>query len=243
MSERESEWQDAAAGLRMIATAMITQLVLVAFTLLTLVMVLASKKPESMQGMGMIVEVVGLAAQVMMVVGLFRFSHQPPPAPSRNLAQTAGAFGIVGLAISFYVLFVLMQVSSVNERSDYDAIESAMKAAERLPKIEVLAAVIGFVAMVLLMAAAGAVAAQVRRQDLVQRSRTAIGMVLLAAVVYVFIKLAVTPSQPGSVVAMLVMAAIVQIAAFVSILGAVRGLAEALREPPPPELPRARVIE
>ena len=243
MSERESDWQDAGNGLRMVATAMITQLILVAFTVMTLVLVMASKKPDGMQGMAMIMAVVGLAAQVMMVVGLFRFSNQPPPAPSRNLAQSAGAFAIVGLAISLYVLVVLMQVSSVNEHSDYDAIDSAMKAAERLPKIEVLAAVIGFVAMVLLMAAAGAVAAHVRRPDLVQRSRTAIGLVLLAAAVYAFIKLAVTPTQPSSIVAMLAMAAVVQIAAFATILGTVRGLAEALRDPPPPELPRARIVD
>jgi hypothetical protein len=242
MSERESEWTDAAAGLRMIAGAMIMQLCLVAFTVVTIVLLAASKKPEGMQGMAMVLALLGLAAQIAMVVGVFRFSRQPRPAPSSGMAQSAGAFALIGLAISLYVLFVLMQVSSVNEHSDYDAMESAMKAAERLPKIEVLAAVVGFTGMVLLMVAAGAAAAHFRREDLVKKSRTAIGMVVLAAAVFAFIKLGITPTQPSSAIAALVMAAVVQIAAFVNILGTVRGLAEALLGPPPPELPQARAL-
>lgn len=241
MSERD-DWADAAAGLRMIATAMIIQLALVAFTLVMLLFLMASKKPDGMQGMAVLLSVVGLAAQMAMVVGVFRFSHQPPPSPSSGIAQAAGAFAILGLAVSLYVLFVLVQVSSIEPDSDYEMIESAMKAAARLPTLEVLAAVVGFAGMVLLLVAAGSLADHLRRPDLVRRSRTAIGMVLLAAVVYAFIKLAITPTEPSSAIAALAMATIVEVAAFVNILATVRGLAAALREPPPPELPRARTV-
>jgi len=92
------------------------------------------------------------------------------------------------------------------------------------------------------MVAAGAAAAHFRREDLVKKSRTAIAMVVLAAAVFAFIKLGVTPTRPESAIAALVMAAVVQIAAFVNILGTVRGLAEALLGPPPPELPPARAL-
>jgi MFS family permease len=242
MTERDNEWADAAAGLRMIAGAMIMQLVLVAFTVMTIVLLAASKKPDGMQGVAIVLALLGLMAQIAMVMGVFRFSRQPPPAPSSGMAQSAGAFALVGLAVSLYVLFVLMQVSSVNEHSDFDAIESAMKAAERLPKFEVLAAVVGFTGMVLLLVAAGAAAAHFRRDDLVKKSRTAIGMVVLAAAVFAFITLGITPTSISSAIAALVMAAVVQIAAFVNILGTVRGLADALLGPPPPELPQARAL-
>jgi len=243
MTERESEWTNAASGLRMIAGAMLMQLVLVGLTVLTILLLATSKKPEGMQGLAIVLALVGLAAQIAMVVGVFRFSHQPPPAPSTGMAQSAGAFALIGLAISLYVLFVLMQVSSVNEHSEWEAVESAMKAAERLPKIEVLAAVVGFTGMILLMVAAGTTAAYFRREDLVKKSRVAIGMVVLAGAVFAFIKLGITPTSVSSAIAALVMAAVVQIAAFVNILGTVRGLAEALLGPPPPELPRARVVD
>lgn len=241
-SERESEWRDPSVGLRMVATAMIIQLILVAFMLVVVMFVIASKKTDAMQGMAMLVAVVGLAAQVMMVVGIFRFSRQPPPAPSSGLAQSAGALGIVGLTISLYFLFVLSQVTSVGPQSSGEQLASAREAVERLPRIEVLAAVVGFVAMVLLLAAAGRVAEHFKREDLVRRSRTAIAMVLLAAAVFAFIKLGVTPTSVTSLLAMLAMSTIVQIAAFVNILGTVRGLADAVLAPAPPELPRARSL-
>src|SRR5262245_34035214 len=193
MTERESEWTNAASGLRMIAGAMMMQLVLVGLTVLTILLLATSKKPEGMQGLAIVLSLLGLAAQIAMVVGVFRFSHQPPPAPSSGTAQAAGAFALIGLAISLYVLFVLMQVSSVNEHSDWDAVESAMKAAERLPKIEVLAAVIGFTGMVFLMVAAGSAAAHFRREDLVKKSRAAIGMIVRGRAVVVCMKVGDAP--------------------------------------------------
>lgn len=240
--DRESEWRDASAGLRMVAHAMVLQLILVAITLLAVMFAVASKKPDGMQAIAMLLAGVGMIAQIILVSGVFRFSSQPPPRPSAGLAQAAGAFGIVGVAISAYVLFVLLQVSSVGPDSDYDAIESAMDAAERLPKLEVLAAVVGFLAMILLLAACASVASYFQRVELDRKAKTAIAMVLLASAVYAFIKLGVTPQEPGALVAALVMTTIVQIAAFVNILGTVRGLADTLLSPPPADLPRARSL-
>ena len=134
MAERESEWRDASAGLTMIATAMIIQLMLVGFMLLTVLFMIASKKADGMESVAMLLAVVGLIAQIMMVIGVFRFSHQPAPAPSAGLAQAAGGLGIAGLAISLYALFTMVQVSSVGPSSNYDAMEAAMKAAERRPR-------------------------------------------------------------------------------------------------------------
>lgn len=239
---RESEWQEASAGLRMVAHAMVLQLILVVFTLLTIMFVVASKKPDGMQAVAMLLAGVGLVAQIMMVVGVFRFSNQPAPRPSHGLAQSAGALGIIGIAITAYVLFILLQVSSVGPDSPYDAIESAMEAAESLPKIEVAAAVVGFLAMVLLLAAASSVAVYFGQPEIDRKAKTAIAMVLLAAAIYAFIKLGVTPRETGGLVAALVMTTIVQVAAFVNILATVRGLGDALLSPPPPELPRARSL-
>jgi hypothetical protein len=242
VNDRDVEWGEAAAGLRMVSHAMVVQLLLVAMSILTLMVALSSKTGEGLQTMAMLLAVVGLVAQIMLVTGVFKFSRQPPPQPSSGLAQSAGALGIVGLAISAYVLFILLQVSSVNPESSYETIESAMKAAERLPKLEVLAAVVGFLAMVLLLAAASSVAGHLERTDLVRRARTAIAMVLLASAIYAFIKLGVTPREKGGLVAALMMTAIVQVAAFVNILATVRGLAEAMLSPPPPGLPPARTV-
>jgi hypothetical protein len=239
---RESEWQEASAGLRMVAHAMVLQLILVVFTLLTIMFVVASKKPDGMQAVAMLLAGVGLVAQIMMVVGVFRFSNQPAPRPGHGLAQSAGALGIVGIAITAYVLFILLQVSSVGPDSPYDAIKSAMDAAESLPKIEVAAAVVGFLAMVLLLAAASSVAVYFGQPEIDRKAKTAIAMVLLAAAIYAFIKLGVTPRETGGLVAALVMTTIVQVAAFVNILATVRGLGDALLSPPPPELPRARSL-
>lgn len=239
---RESDWQDASAGLRMVANAMVLQLILVVFTLLTIMFVVASKKADGLQAVAMLLAGVGLIAQIMMVVGVFRFSNQPAPRPSHGLAQAAGALGIVGIAISAYVLFVLLQVSSVGPGSRPEAIDSAMDAAESLPKIEVLAAVVGFLAMVLMLAAASSVAVYFRQPELDRKAKTAIAMVLLAAGIYAFIKLGVTPRETSSIVAALVMTTIVQVAAFVNILATVRGLSDALLSPPPPDLPRARSL-
>jgi len=241
MGERESEWRDASAGLQMIATAMIIQMMLVGFMLLAILFMIASRKADGMQTVAMLLAVVGLIAQIMMVIGVFRFSHQPAPAPSTGLAQAAGGLGIAGLAISLYVLFTMVQMGSVGPNSDYEAMESAMKAAERLPKIEVLAAAIGFVAMLLMLAAAGLVASHIRRTDIDRKAKTAIAMVLLAAAVFAFVKLGVTPTEPSSLVAMLAMTTIVQVVAFVNILGTVRSLAEALVHAPA-ELPPARIV-
>jgi hypothetical protein len=96
--------------------------------------------------------------------------------------------------------------------------------------------------MVLLLAAAAAVAGHIQQKDIERRARTAIAMVLLAAAVYAFIKLGVTPREPGGLVAALVMTTIVQVAAFVNILATVRSLADALLAPRPAELPRARSL-
>ena len=242
MRERDSEWQEVSAGLRMVGHAMIIQLLLVGFTLLTIMFLVTSKDGDAMQGIAMLLALVGLVAQIVMVTGVFKFSGQPAPRPSAGLAQAAGGLGLIGIAISVYVLIVLLQVSSVGPTSDYKAIESAMEAAKQLPKLEVLAAVVGFFAMVLLMAAAAQVAGYFKQGELERKARTAIAMVLLAAAVYTFIKLGVTPREPGSLIAMLVMTTIVQIAAFVTILGTVRGLADALLGSPPVELPPARSL-
>ena len=240
--ERDSEWREASAGLRMVGHAMIVQLVLVAFTLLTVMFVVSSKKADAMEGFALLLALIGLVAQIIMVTGVFKFSGQPAPRPSAGLAQGAGALGLVGIAISVYVLIVLLQVSSVGPTSDYKAMESAMEAAERLPKLEVFAAVVGFLAMVLFMAAAVQVASYFKQGELERKARTGIAMVLLAAAVYTFIKLGVTPTEPSSLIATLMMITIVQIAAFVTILGTVRGLADALLGSPPTELPRARSL-
>jgi hypothetical protein len=243
MNERgRGDWEEASAGLRMVGNAMVLQLILVVFTLLTIMFVVASKKQDGMQAVAMLLAGVGLVAQIMMVVGVFRFSNQPSPRPSHGLAQSAGALGIVGIAISAYVLFVLLQVSSVGPDSPYDAIRSAMDAAESLPKIEVAAAVVGFLAMVLLLAAASSVAVHFKQLELDRKAKTGIAMVLLAAAIYAFIKLGVTPRETSSLIAALIMTTIVQVAAFVNILATVRGLSVALLSPPPPELPRARSL-
>ena len=242
MRERDSEWQEASAGLRMVASAMILQLVLVAFTLLTILFVVTSNKPDGMQVVALLFAAVGLLAQIMLVTGVFRFSNQPPPRPGASLAQAAGALGIVGIALTLYVLFVLLQVSSVTPESDYDKIRSAMEAAERLPKIEVLAAVAGFLGMTLLLAAAASVAQHFQKREIERKAKTAIAMVLLASGIYAFVKLGVSPREVSSLIAALMMVTIVQVAAFVNILGTVRGLAEAVLAPPPPELPRARSL-
>jgi hypothetical protein len=236
------DWEEASAGLRMVGNAMVLQLILVVFTLLTIMFVVASKKQDGMQAVAMLLAGVGLVAQIMMVVGVFRFSNQPSPRPSHGLAQSAGALGIVGIAISAYVLFVLLQVSSVGPDSPYDAIKSAMDAAESLPKIEVAAAVVGFLAMVLLLAAASSVAVYFKQPELDRKAKTGIAMVLLAAAIYAFIKLGVTPRETSSLVAALIMTTIVQVAAFVNILATVRGLGDALLAPPPADLPRARSL-
>ena len=242
MGDRDSEWLQVSGGLRMVAHAMMVQLLLVAFTLLTIMFVVSSKKADAMEGIALLLALIGLVAQVIMVAGVFKVSGQPPPRPSAGLAQAAGALGLVGIAISLYVLIILLQVTSVGPTSDHEAIRSAMEAAERLPMIEVLAAVIGFLAMVLLMAAAAQVAGYFKQPDLERKARTAIAMVLLAAAVYAFIKLGITPREPASLIAALVMTTIVQIAAFVTILGTVRGLADAVLGSPPTELPRARSL-
>jgi hypothetical protein len=240
---RESDWQEPSAGLRMVANAMVLQLILVVFTLLTIMFVVASKKPDGMQAVAMLLAGVGLVAQILMVVGVFRFSNQPaPPLSAHGLAKSAGVLGIVGIAISAYVLFILVQVSSVGPDSPSKAIESAMDAAESLPKIEVAAAVLGFLAMVLMLAAASSVAVYFQQPDIERRAKTAIAMVLLAAAIYAFIKLGVTPRETGGLVAALVMTTIVQVAAFVNILATVRGLSDALLSPPPPDVPRARSL-
>lgn len=242
MSERDNDWGEASAGLRMVSHAMVVQLLLVACTLLVILFAVASKKPDGMQTMAMLLAVVGVVAQVILVSGVFKFARQPSPQPSSSVAQAAGAFGIVGIAISAYVLFILLQVSSVGPHSEWETVKSAMEAAERLPKIEVVAAVIGFLGMVLFLTAAAAVAGHIQHKDIERRARTAIAMVLLAATVYAFIKLGVTPREPGGLIAALVMTTIVQVAAFVNILATVRSLAEALLAPRPAELPRARSL-
>lgn len=243
MYEHEHPWEQPAAGLRMVAHAMIVQLCLVVFTLLVIAFMVSRKKSDGMEGIAMLLALVGLIAQLILVTGVFKFSSQPVPRPSAGLAQAAGVLGLVGIAFSGYVLIVLMQVSSVGPTSDYEAIASAMEAAERLPKIEVAAAAIGFLAMVLLMAAASSVAGYFRNVELERKAKTALAMVLLAAAIYAFVKLGVTPREPSSAIAALVMITIVQIAAFVTIFGTVRALAVVLRGPiPAPDLPRARSL-
>ncbi|HEY8141037.1 MAG TPA: hypothetical protein VIG06_00145, partial [Kofleriaceae bacterium] len=64
---RESDWQEPSAGLRMVANAMVLQLILVVFTLLTIMFVVASKKPDGMQAVAMLLAGVGLVAQILMV--------------------------------------------------------------------------------------------------------------------------------------------------------------------------------
>jgi len=239
---RESEWQEASAGLRMVAHAIVLQLIMVVVASLTILFLASSRNGDALQMFAMLMAVIGLIAQIILVTGVFKLAKQPPPRPSAGLAQSAGALGIVGIAISAYVLFILLQVSSVGPDSPYDAIKSAMDAAESLPKIEVAAAVVGFLAMVLLLAAASSVAVYFGQPEIDRKAKTAIAMVLLAAAIYAFIKLGVTPRETGGLVAALVMTTIVQVAAFVNILATVRGLGDALLSPPPPELPRARSL-
>ncbi len=243
MRERgDSDWQEASTGLRMVASAMILQLVLVAFTLLGILFAVTTDKPDGLRVLAMLFAAVGLLAQIMLVTGEFRFSNQPPPRPGASLARAACAFGVVGIALTFYVLFALLQVSSVGPDSDYDKIRSAREVAKALPKIEVLAAVAGFLGMTLLLAAAASVARHFQQRDLERKARTAIAMVLLASGTYAFVKLGVTPREASSLIAALMMVTIVQVAAFVNILGTVRGLSEAVLAPSPPELPRARSL-
>ena len=175
--------------------------------------------------------VFGLIAQVITVTGAFKLADQPAPRPSAGLAQAACAFGGIGLAISAYAIFVLMKVISIGADPSPEEVQWAMKAADRIPTLEVAAAVVGFLAMLLLLAAARSLAVHLESFAVERKARIAIAMVVLATAVFAFVKLAVTPERPGSLAATLVIVTFVEVAAFVNVLGTVRGLDHALRSP------------
>jgi hypothetical protein len=241
MAARRGEWFRVSNGLRLVAHAIVLQLIMVVVAFLMILLLASSKKGDGLEMFAMVAAVIGLIAQVIMVTGIVKFSNQPPPRPSAGLAQAAGAFGCIGLAISAYALFVMVRVIAIGSDPSPEDVQWAMEAAERLPKLEVAAVVVGFLAMVFLLVAVRSLAVHLESLAVERKARIAIAMVVLATAVFAFMRLAFTPEGPGSLAAALVLVTIVEVAAFVNVLGTVRGLDGALRSPVRPELEVVRV--
>jgi hypothetical protein len=101
---------------------------------------------------------------------------------------------------------------------------------------------VGFVAMLLLLNAAAAVATAVNRMAIAQEARGASVLVVIAAAGYALIKLGATPRTVGTAVLLALVLLGLGVAVFVKVLRTVRTLADALRSVPPPELPAARTL-
>lgn len=231
MDAHEGEWFRVSNGLRLVAHAMVLQLIMAVVAFLTILFLASSKKGDALETFALLMAVIGLIAQIITVTGVFKFSNQPAPRPSAGLAQAAAVFGCIGLAISAYALFVLVRVIAIGSDPSPEEAQWTMEAVERLPKLEVAAAVVGFLAMVLLLAAARSLAVHLESLAVERKARIAIAMVVLATTVFAVMRLAVTPEGPGSLAAALVIVTIVEVAAFANILGTVRGLDVALRSP------------
>lgn len=240
MAAQRGEWFRVSNGLRLMAHAIVLQLIMVVVAFLTILFLASSKKGDGLETFAMVAAVIGLIAQIIMVTGVLKFSNQPPPRPSAGLAQAAGAFGCIGLAISAYALFVMVRVIAIGSDPSPEEVQWAMEAVGRLPALEVAAVVVGFLAMVLLLVAARSLAVHFENLAVERKARIAIAMVLLATAVFAFMRLAVTPESPGSLAAVLVIVTIVEVTAFVNVLGTVRGLDGALRSPVRSELEGAR---
>lgn len=240
MATHDGEWFRVSNGLRLVGHAIVLQLIMAVVAFLMILFFASSKNGDALETFAMLMGVIGLIAQIITVTGVFKFSNQPAPRPSAGLAQAAGVFGCIGLAISAYAIFVVMRATSIGADSSPEEVQSVMTAAERLPVLEVAAVVVGFLAMVLLLAAARSLAVHLESLAVERKARIAIAMVVLATAVFAFMKLAVTPDGPGSLAAALVIVTIVEVAAFANILGTVRGLDNALRSPTGPDLAVAR---
>ncbi len=239
MGAFDRDWHRAASGLRWVASAMIARLVLAAFALPTM-LALGPSDPENMVAIAMLIALGALGAHAILVVGVFKFSNQPSPRPSAGIAQAAGTLGLVGVAIGFCVFVVLFHVTSVLPTTDEEAMRSALRVAETMYVLEILATVLGSLATVLFLTAIGSVATQFNRVVLVRKARTAIVLVLVAVAISTFIELDFTPPEGEGLVAALLLTTIVQIAAFASVLSAVRWLADVLRFDSQPALQGAR---
>ena len=145
---------------------------------------------------------------------------------------------------SSYLLVTLLRVHPAFRGSGSENIWSAMEALRQVPRIELAAVSIGWVALLLLLAAVVVVARGVGRQDLARRARISLSLVAAGAVIEVLARLAVSRHEKANLAAALVAAASVEVVALVSAMLTARRLAEALLapEPPPPELPRARSL-
>jgi hypothetical protein len=239
---QENRWSEVGKGLRTIATAMAMQMAVAVLGLLLILYALNARDVEGLQTGALLIGVVGLVAQIVLVSGIFKFSKQPPPAPGAGPALVAGVLGILGVVVSAYVLFVLVQISSIGPTSSHEAMINARDAARSLPKVEVLAVVTGFVALLLLMAAVAAVARHIDRPELERKAHAAMGLAVASAGIYAFVKLGFEPREMSTAIVMLLMVAVVQISSFVMVLGAVRALADNLIANPPPDLPAARSL-
>jgi len=235
-------WHEPAAGLRTIAGAMVAQIVAVVFTFLVLLYIVNAKSVDGIQGMAMIIAVGMYAAQIAMVVGIFKFGRQPSPGPGAGAAQVAGVLGIIGLIIASYALFIMVKLMGIGPDSDYEEIRSVMDSAQSLPKIEVAAAVLGFIAMMSMLSGISSTARFLGREDLAGKATNAMVLVVIGAVIWSVIKLGAEPRTISSALMFALMVMTLQIAILIQVQRSANGVADALMSGPTAPLPTARQL-
>ena len=228
MGAFERDWHRAAGGLRLVAYGMVIEMVVVVFSLPTM-LAAPSDDPKLRALLAMLGALGAVIAQATLVHGLFKFSSQPSSRPTAGLAQAAGTLGLVGIAIGFCVFCAFYRAKSVLPDSDDDAIGSLMLAAGWMSGFDVVARVIGLFALVLFLAAIQSVAAHFKRVELVHKARTATVLVLVATAVFAFIELGYAPRQEKLLVGAVVLSSIAQLAAFAATLATARRLIDVLR--------------
>jgi len=237
-------WQRVSTGLRLVAAAMVIRLVVAVVATLGFLVVLATRDRSGMDVVAILLAAIGLFGQLLMVTGMFKVARQPRPPRSASLARVAGVLGIIGAAVSGYLLATLVRIHPAFRGEGGDNIQAAMDALRQVPRIELAAISIGWVALVLLLAAAMVTARGAGRPELARRARIALSLVAAGAITEALARLAVSPHEKSTLAAALVVATSIEVAGLVIGVVTARRLAEALLapEPPPPELPRARSL-
>jgi hypothetical protein len=151
----DGDWRRVSSGLGIYRLGVIAQLVLTCIAMGAVGVVLVSKNPASMEGLGLVLPVAGLVATLVMIIGLERYvSHLPPQVGARLAAIGAIVLMIVSGLIQIYAYWFLWRLRAAQDASsssDWARLGDMLDLAEALPWIEMAAGLAAMGALLLVL--------------------------------------------------------------------------------------------
>jgi hypothetical protein len=166
MTDETHDLGAASDGLGLYRSGVIANLVLTCIAIGAVGLALLMRDPAKLQGLGLVLPLAGLAATLMMVVGLVRYaSNLPLPSGASGGAVGGVILMILGGLLQLYAYSIVWRLHSVQEEAarahsmwDVPDLGDLMDKLELLPWIELMATVAGLLALLLVLGSLRALA-------------------------------------------------------------------------------------